>query len=127
MWDTKTVTIYKTNSDRSDFDNYRGFFLLNTVGKPLACISLVQLQKLAKHVYPESQCGFYTERSIAEMIFSVSYRRSAGSNRNPSIWLSLTSSKCLTWLAELACSKSYPRLAALQDYSKSTQHDCVIP
>ena len=48
---------------------------------------------------------------------SISCRSSAGSNRNPTTWLSLTSPKHLTWSAEMACSKSYPRLAALKGYT----------
>jgi len=69
MRDTKIVTLYKKR-DRSDC-NYRGISLLRIVGKMYARIILARLHKLAKRIYPESQCGFRAERSSIDMIFSL--------------------------------------------------------
>ena len=41
------------------------------MGKVFAGVILVRLQKLAEHVYPESQCGFRAERSTIDMVFSL--------------------------------------------------------
>ena len=45
--------------------------MLSTVGKLFARVVLKRLQKLADRVYPESQCGFRSERSTIDMIFSL--------------------------------------------------------
>ena len=65
------VTLYKSKGDRSDCNNYRGISLLSTVGKVFARVVLSRLQILANRIYPESQCGFRSERSTIDMIFSV--------------------------------------------------------
>ena len=62
---------YKNKGERSDCNNYRGISLLSIVGKVFAQVILVRLEKLAEHVYPESQCGFRAERSTIDMIFSL--------------------------------------------------------
>lgn len=41
------------------------------MGKVFARVVLAHLQVLAGCVYPDSQCGFRTERSTVDMIFSV--------------------------------------------------------
>ena len=41
------------------------------MGKIFARVILVRLQHLAERVYPESQCGFRSGRSTADMIYSV--------------------------------------------------------
>ena len=58
MRDAKIVTLYKNKGERSDCNNYRGISLLSIIGKVYAQVLLICLQKLAEHVYPESQCGF---------------------------------------------------------------------
>ena len=58
MRDAKIVILYKNKGDCSDCNNYRGISLLSIVGKVFARVILVRLQKLAKRVYPESQCSF---------------------------------------------------------------------
>ena len=58
MKDAKIVTLYKNKGERSDCNNYRGISLLSIVGKVYAQVLLIHLQKLAEHIYPESQCGF---------------------------------------------------------------------
>ena len=40
-------------------------------GKAFASVVLPKIQKMAKRVYPESQCGFRSKRSTTDMIFSV--------------------------------------------------------
>ena len=71
MRDAKIVTLYKHKGERSDCNNYRGISLLSIVGKVVARVILVRLQKLAERVYPESQCGFRAERSTIDIIFSL--------------------------------------------------------
>ena len=48
----------------------KGESLLSIVGKVFARVTLNRLQKLAYRVYPESHCGFRSERSTIDMIFS---------------------------------------------------------
>ncbi|XP_076030439.1 uncharacterized protein LOC143018741 [Oratosquilla oratoria] len=45
--------------------------LLHTVGKAFARVVLNRLQKLAERVYPEAHCGFRSERSTTDMVFSL--------------------------------------------------------
>ena len=58
MRDAKIITLYKNKGERSDCNNYRGIALLSIVGKVYARVLLIHLQRLAEHIYPESQCGF---------------------------------------------------------------------
>ena len=71
MRDANIVTLYKNKGDRGDCNNYRGISLLSIAGKLFARIVLQRLQKLADRIYPESQCGFRTNRSTIDMIFSL--------------------------------------------------------
>jgi len=71
MRDCNIVTLYKNKGDRSDCNNYRGISLLSIVGKVFARVILNRLQKLADRVYPESQCGFRSNRSTTDMMFSL--------------------------------------------------------
>ena len=71
MKDAKIVTLYKNKGDRSDCNNYRGISLLSIVGKVYTQVMFAHLQQLAECVYPESQCGFRTERSTVDKIFSI--------------------------------------------------------
>ena len=71
MRDAKIITLYKNKGERNDCNNYRGISLLGIVGKVFARVILVRLQKLAKRVYPESQCGFRAEKSTVDMVFSL--------------------------------------------------------
>ena len=71
MKDAKIITLYKNKGERSDCNNYRGISLLSIIGKVYARVLLICLQKLAKHVYPESQCSFQAERSMVDMVFSL--------------------------------------------------------
>ncbi|XP_078661585.1 uncharacterized protein LOC144905710 [Branchiostoma floridae x Branchiostoma belcheri] len=71
MKDSNIITLYKNKGDRSDCNNYRGISLLSIVGKIFARVVLGRLQRLADRVYPESQCGFRSERSTIDMIFSL--------------------------------------------------------
>ena len=71
MRDSKIITIYKNKGERNDCNNYRGISLRSIVVKVYARVILIRLQKLAEHIYPESQCGFRAERSTIDMIFSL--------------------------------------------------------
>ena len=71
MRDANITTLYKNKGDRSDCNNYRGISLLSIVGKLFARFALKRLQTLAERVYPESQCGFRSQRSTIDMVFSV--------------------------------------------------------
>ena len=71
MRDAKIITLYKNKGERSDCNNYRGISLLSIIGKVYAWVLLICLQRLAEHIYPESQCGFQTERSMVDMVFSL--------------------------------------------------------
>ena len=70
MRDAKIITLYKNKGERSNCNNYRGISL-SIIGKVYAWVLLIHLQKLAEHVYPESQCGFRAERSMVDMVFSL--------------------------------------------------------
>ena len=52
-------------------DNWRGVALLDVVGKVVTRVLQERLQTLAEDVLPESQCGFRSGRSCADMVFSV--------------------------------------------------------
>ena len=69
--DSTITTQYKNKGDRSDRNNYRGISLLCIAGKLFARVALYRLQKLAERVYPESQCGFRSNRSTVDRIFSL--------------------------------------------------------
>ena len=56
---------------KSSCDNWRGILLLDVVGKVVARVLQVRLQKLAEEELPESQCGFRRGRSCADMTFTV--------------------------------------------------------
>ena len=71
MRDSIITTLYKNKGDRSDRNNYRGISLLCISGTLFARVTLYHLQKLAERVYPESQCGFRSNRSTVDMIFSL--------------------------------------------------------
>ena len=44
---------------------------LSIIGKVYAWVLLICLQKLVEHIYPESQCGFWAEKSMVDMVFSL--------------------------------------------------------
>ncbi len=71
MRDANIITLYKNKGDHSDCNNYRGISLLSIVGKVFAHVVLNRLQVLAERVYSEAQCGFRSQRSTIDMIFSL--------------------------------------------------------
>ncbi|XP_045457359.1 uncharacterized protein LOC123667510 [Melitaea cinxia] len=71
MRDANIVTLYEGKGDRGDCNSYRGISLLSIVGKLFARVMLTKLQSLAERVYPEAQCGFRSERSTTDMIFTL--------------------------------------------------------
>lgn len=68
--DALIVTIYK-KGDKWLCGNYRGISLLCTAGKIFTKILLNRLKILAENILPESQCGFRSDRSTNDMIFSL--------------------------------------------------------
>ena len=72
MRNAKIITLFKNKGERSVCNNYRGISLLSVIGKVFVKVILIRLQKLAEHVYPESQCGFRAARSTLDMVFSLS-------------------------------------------------------
>ena len=69
--DASIVTIYK-KGDRTDCGNYRGISLLSIAGKIFARILLNRLSiHITPEVVPETQCGFRSNRSTADMIFCL--------------------------------------------------------
>ncbi len=71
MRDANIITLYKNKGDHSDCNNYRGISFLSIVGKVFARVVLYRLQVLAERVYPEAHCGFRSQRSTIDMIFSL--------------------------------------------------------
>ena len=73
MRDYKIITIYKNSRARGTTVTTacKGISLRSIVGKVFARVILMRLQKLAEHIYPESQCGFRAERSTIDMILSL--------------------------------------------------------
>ena len=71
MRDANISTLYKNKGDHSDCNNYHGISLLSIIGKLFVHIILHRLQILADRIYPESQCGFNSKRSMVDMIFSL--------------------------------------------------------
>lgn len=69
--DCDLVTLYKDEGDCSDCNNCWGISLLSIVSKVLAHVILNRFQKLADRIYPESQCGFRSELSMTDMMFSL--------------------------------------------------------
>ena len=71
MRDSIITTLFKNKGDCSDCNNYQGISLLCVAGKLFTRVAIHRLQQLAERVYPESQCGFRSQRSTVDMIFSV--------------------------------------------------------
>ena len=71
MTDANIIILFKNKGERSDCNNYSGISLLSVIGKVFVKVILIRLQKLAKCVYPESQCGFRAGRSTTDMVYSL--------------------------------------------------------
>jgi len=68
MRDSIITTLFKNKGDCSDCNNYQGISLLCVAGKLFTRVAIHRLQQLAERVYPESQCGFRSQRSTVDMI-----------------------------------------------------------
>ena len=69
--DASIVPLFKKD-DCKDCGNYRGIYLLATVGKILSRVLLHILNEhTSQNVLPEIQCGFRSGRSTMDMIFSL--------------------------------------------------------
>ncbi|XP_063614375.1 uncharacterized protein LOC134787527 [Penaeus indicus] len=68
--DAVIITLYKNKGEKSDCSNYRGITLLSIVGKILARVLLNRLvPTIAEDHFPETQCGFRTNRGTTDMMF----------------------------------------------------------
>ena len=116
MRGAKIITLYKDKGERSDCNNYSGISLLNIICKIYARDLLICLQKLAEHIYLESQCCFWAERSTVDMVFSLhQLQEKCREQWIPCTLHSLTSPRPLTSSAEMASSRLFIRLAVPQD------------
>lgn len=69
--DANMITIFK-KGDRMDCNNYRGISLLSVAGKVMARVILNRLMgHVEQSILPETQCGFRSERSTIDMIFTL--------------------------------------------------------
>jgi len=69
--DAKITTLYKNKGERGDCNTYCGISLLSVTSKVIPKLLLKRLQQVADIIYPESQYGFWTQRSTTDMIFAV--------------------------------------------------------
>ena len=70
-WRDAILVPIPKKGDLSSCDNRHGISLLDVVGKVVARVLQVRLQKLAEDELPKSQCGFRRGRNCANMIFTV--------------------------------------------------------
>ena len=70
-WCDAILVPISKKGDLSSCDNWRGISLLDVVGKVMARVLQVRLQRLAEEELPESQYGFRKGRSCVDMIFIV--------------------------------------------------------
>ena len=62
----------KNKGDRAECGNSRGISLLSSAGKVLARILLKRLiSTISENLLPETLCGFRTNWSTVEMVFSL--------------------------------------------------------
>jgi Reverse transcriptase (RNA-dependent DNA polymerase)/Endonuclease/Exonuclease/phosphatase family len=122
--DADIVHIYKRKGDIHHCDNHRGIALLSAAGKVFA---RVLLNRLLKHVtdkiLPESQCGFRSERSTTDMIFSVRQLQEKCREQQQSLFLvfvdltkafdSVNRSAMYTILSKLGCPEKFVKMIRL--------------
>ena len=66
------VTIIVKKGSRKECGNYRGISLLSIARKIMACIILNRInEKISPKMLPETQCGFRSNRSTIDMVFSL--------------------------------------------------------
>ena len=87
MRDAKIITLYKNKGARHDCNNYRRISLLSIIGKLISRVLLPRLQVLAERIYPESQCGFRSQRSTMDMIFSVRQLQEKSKEQNMPLYI----------------------------------------
>ncbi|XP_037773076.1 uncharacterized protein LOC119568612 [Penaeus monodon] len=70
LHDAVIITLYKNKGEKSDCSNYRGITLLSIAGKVFARVLLNRLlPTIAEDHFPETQCGFRTNRGTTDMVF----------------------------------------------------------
>jgi hypothetical protein len=83
----KMITIFK-KGDRLDCGNYRGISLLSIAGKLFARILLNRLIEHAEeNILPEAQCGFRSERSTIDMIFTLKQVQEKCAEQNKPLYI----------------------------------------
>ena len=55
VMDSKIITLYKNKDERNDCNNYRAITLLSIVGKAIARVILIRLQKLAVATHTQEE------------------------------------------------------------------------
>ena len=116
MRDAKIITLYKNKGERSDCNNYRGISILSIIGKVYAQVLLIHLQRLAECIYPESQHGFQTERSMVDMVFSLHQLQEKCREQWMPLYIAFIDlTKPLTLSAKMASSRLSVRSAVPQD------------
>ena len=69
--DAEVISIYKNKGSKKDPENYRGIFLLDTIGKVYASIVTKKIMEDVDEQIHDGQFGFRKERSTAEAIMIV--------------------------------------------------------
>ena len=70
-WRDAIIVPIPKKGDLTSCDNWRGIALLDVVGKVLAKIIQMRLQRVAEMELPESQCEFREGRGCSDMVFMV--------------------------------------------------------
>jgi hypothetical protein len=86
------VPIHK-KGDKTDFNNYRGIFLLSTASIILSNILLARLTPYVSEITGDHQCGFRRDRSTTNRIFYIRQEREV-----QTVQLSATRRTCIAIL-----------------------------
>jgi hypothetical protein len=84
--DALIIKLFK-KKDPLDCGNYRGISLLAVAGKVLSNIILFRITGTVEEVLPESQCGFRSQRSTADMIFAIRQLQEKSKEQNMDLFM----------------------------------------
>jgi hypothetical protein len=91
--------LFHTIWDRSDCGNYRGISLLSVAGKILARILLHRLIiSISENYLPESQCGFRSNRSTVDMVFTLRQLQEKSREQNMDLYIMFIDYRYLLYL-----------------------------
>uniref|UniRef100_K7DZQ5 Reverse transcriptase domain-containing protein n=1 Tax=Monodelphis domestica TaxID=13616 RepID=K7DZQ5_MONDO len=86
--DASIIALYKNKGSGAACGNYRGISLLSTAGKILARVILNRLlSSVSEQNLPESQCGFWPDRSTIDMVFTVRQMQEKCLEQNLSLYM----------------------------------------